>query len=145
MNDMCKEKLINLENSSTLDNYIIVKDEKRSEYKYATIRGSNKNIRETLKDENLTVQNIVFKIKVPSSMNFSKRIKEVLKEKYVREKVYCVKGVGKFYADEIEGEPTFLDDNEYTVSITRWFKLVNITLEEFKNTLNSIDLERFEY
>ena len=70
-----KVKLLHLQNSKTLDNFVIFYDKNRHIYKYGVIRGCDKNIKETLFDLNLSENNIILKLLVPSQNNFSKAIK----------------------------------------------------------------------
>ena len=96
-------------------------------------------------DLNLTEDNIVFDIFVPSQQNYCKKLKEVLKNQFCRQRVYVNKEKGmKFYEGETDDDDvTFMDDEEYTVSATRWFKLNDITLFEFIEKLRDINLSRF--
>ena len=140
-----KLKLLKLTNKQTLDRFVIVYDQNRKSFKHGTIKGSNKNIKETLHDLNLTDDNIVFDINVPSQQNYCKKMKEVLKNKLCRQKVYVNKeNKYKFYQGEHDDDDiTFMDDEEYTVSTTRWFKLVDIELNDFFEKLTEINKERF--
>ena len=50
----------------------------------------------------------------------------------------------KYYEGEDDNDPSFIDDAEYTVSVTRWFNIVGLTKDEFLDKVKEIDYERFE-
>ena len=140
-----KFKLLKLKESQTLDNFLILYDKTRNNYKYAIIRGSDKNVRETMNDLHLTNENIILKLQVPSQTNLTKRLKEVLKDNYIRQKVFYNKTSGyKYYEGEINEEPSFEDSDDWIVSINRWFNIINITIDEFLEKIKQINNERFE-
>ena len=140
-----KLKLLKLKESQTLDNFLILYDKTRNNYKYAIIRGSDKNVRETMNDLHLTNENIILKLQVPSQTNLTKRLKEVLKDNYIRQKVFYNKTSGyKYYEGEINEEPSFEDSDDWIVSINRWFNIINITIDEFLEKIKQINNERFE-
>ena len=133
-----KIKLLKLKNADTWDNFIIFEDLRNKSYPYGTIKGSDKNVRETLIDLKLTEDNIVLQLKVPSQQNFNKKIKEMLKDKYTRQKFHIKKDTKVFVSEE-----NLSDDDQYIVSTTRYFKLTDITIDEFIEKLNEIDKLRY--
>ena len=102
INEINEIKLLKLDHSETLDNFIIFKcdietlivskynNKKYSEkhdyntYPYAMVKGQDKNIEHTMSECNLKASNIMIKIKVPSQCNFTKRVRELLKNKFKR-------------------------------------------------------------
>lgn len=72
-------RLLQLKHSSTLDRFVIFKDNMYDEFPYGTIKGSNKNIKETMNDLNLNETNIILDLKVPSQSNFNKKVQEIMK------------------------------------------------------------------
>ena len=55
LNEANKKKLVELENSDTLDDFIILKSNKYKNSPYATIKESQKNVDVTLNDLDLTM------------------------------------------------------------------------------------------
>ena len=108
-----KIKLLKLENSQTLDNYIIIKCDEDTlhirkykgveyvykhnfvKFPYATIKGSNKNVSKTIKHNRFKIQNVVFSKQLPSQSNFSKKLMETLGQHIVREKYFTAKQLTK--------------------------------------------------
>ena len=132
-----------------MDNFVIVKDERKKTFKYATIRGSSKNLRETLHDLDLTDQNVIVRVYCPHAMNLTKRIKELLDDNYIRQKVYALKNkegkiVQKWLEDEDDDEPAFTEDEEYITTCKRWFKIQGISEAEFVEKVTKINELRFE-
>ena len=140
-----KLKLLKLKKQDTLDRFIIVYDKSRMIFPYGFIRGSPKNLRETLNDLHLTEDDFLLNITVPSQTNFSKRVTEELKDKFKREKVYVNKTTKqKYYEEEDDDGPAFEDNELWTCSVTRWFKLnSNITIDDFINLVKNLNDERF--
>ena len=135
-----KVKLLHLQNSKTLDNFIIFYDKNRHIYKYGTIKGSDKNIKETLFDLNLSENNIILRLMVPSQNNFQKAIKEELGEKYDRQRFYIRKSDKK----KITGyDDDFVENDDYVVCCSRFFKLNDISEEDFLIEIRKINLSRF--
>ena len=98
-----------------------------------------------MNDLHLTNENIILKLQVPSQTNLTKRLKEVLKDNYIRQKVFYNKTSGyKYYEGEINEEPSFEDSDDWIVSINRWFNIINITIDEFLEKIKQINNERFE-
>ena len=136
--------------SETLDNYVIVKDNRKKFFIYATIRGCARNIKEVLQDLDLDDKNIIFHIQVPSSLNFCKKVRKVLFMVCRRKKVYLLKdqdgkAKDKVFEEKPDDEPPLLDEdegNECVVSCTRWFLLRDATEETFLGELNEINLAR---
>ena len=91
INEINQFKLLRLEKGDTLDNYVIVRDDRKKVFKYAIIRGSTKFFKETLHELDLSDQNIILRIILPHAMNFNKKIKEQLKDNFIRQKVYALK------------------------------------------------------
>ena len=50
----------------------------------------------------------------------------------------------KYYEGTDDNDPSFIDDAEYTVFVTRWFNIVGLTKDEFLDKVKEIDYERFE-
>ena len=149
INEINKIKLLKLENSETLDNYVIIRDDRKKTFKYATIRGSHKNLRETLHDLNLTDENIIYRIVCPHAANFTKKIKEELNDNYRRQKVYAIRDKNgkitkKWFEEEDDEEPTFIDDEEYVVTCNRWFQIKGMSEKEFILKIKEINELRFE-
>ena len=140
-----KLKLLKLKKQDTLDRFIIVYDKSRMIFPYGFIRGSPKNLRETLNDLHLTEDDFLLNITVPSQTNFSKRVTEELKDKFKREKVYVNKTTKqKYYEEEDDDGPAFENNELWTCSVTRWFKLnSNITIDDFINLVKNLNDERF--
>ena len=96
----------------------------------------------------MTENNIILNLKVPSQVNFNRRLKEDLQNGYVRQKVYTVKktnNVGKDYKfkEGYDTVPDFYDDDDVRVSCTRWFEILNIELNDFLERKRNINKERF--
>ena len=64
----------------------------------------------------------------------------------VREKVYYNKTTEKIYFGDIDDADEDEDENDsiYSVSITKFFKLIDISKEDFIKKVKDIDLIRFE-
>jgi len=82
-----KVKLLKLLKQPALDNFMIVKSNLFNEYPYATIKGGDKNIRSVMKDLEFKQEDILLHLKVPSQSNFNRKVKEILGEKYERQKL----------------------------------------------------------
>jgi hypothetical protein len=136
-------KILKLSQSDTYDNFLIMKDTRRPDFQYGLIRGSDKNIRETMQDLLLTDENVIFKINVASSTNFTKKVKEVLEHKFQRQKVFYNKSLGIRYYEGTGREPDFEENERWLTSVNRWFKLIDITIDEFINKLQEINEVRF--
>ncbi len=148
INEINKLKLLKLQKSETLDNFVIVKDDRKKTFKYATIKGSTKNLRETLNDLDLTDENVIFRVYCPYAMNFNKRIKEELKVHYKRQKVYVLKNkygeILQKWLEEEDEEPAFTDDEEYLTTCNRWFKIKDMSENDFLDKIKEINEMRFE-
>ena len=115
INEINKIKLLKLENSQTLDNYMIIKCDEDTlhirkykgveyiykhdyvKFPYATVKGSDKNVSKTLKINKLKIENVIFNKQLPSQNNFNKKINEALNKHIVREKVFYSKTNNKVY------------------------------------------------
>ena len=137
-------KILKLCQSDTYDNFVIIRDSKRSDFQYGLIRDSDKNIRETMQDLALTDENIIFKLNVASSANFTKKVKEVLKHQFQRQKVYYNKWLGMRYYEGSSDEPDFEQDERWLTTVNRWFKLIDITINEFIDKIQEINDKRFD-
>ena len=165
INEINKIKILKLEKSDTLDNFIIIKCDEDTlhirkykdieyiykhnyiKFPYATIKGSNKNVSKILKKNKFNIHNILINIQLPSQNNFNKKINETLKNNIIREKVYFNKNTEKIYfgdIDDIDEEEEDEENNDYTVSVTKFFKLENITENDFINKVKNIDRSRFD-
>ena len=145
-----KIKLLLLNESETLDNFTIYKCDQdtlhvrkhphqkgyistkhnHNEYPYALINGSNKNVSKILKVCKIKVENKLIQIKCPSYNNFLKKIKEVMCDKFERKTTE--------YDDCIDDN----DENVSRISVTRFFKIVDITEEDFITEINKIHNSR---
>ena len=147
INEINKFKVLKLEKSDTLENYIIVKDDRKKVFKYATIRGSTKNLKESLHELDLVDENIILRIILPHAVNFNKKIKEELKNNYRRQKVYALKDLeGKIikkWKEEEDDEPAFLENEEYITTCNRWFCIKDMTEKDFIETICDINDSRF--
>ena len=140
-----KIKLLKLKNSEILDNYVFVVDNTRNTFQYATIKGSDKNIKETMNDLELTNENILLSLKVASQTNFTKKLKEVLGKNFIRQKIYYNKKMNiKYYEGGEDEEPDFEDSDDWIITVNRWFTLIDITIDEFLEKIKIINNERFE-
>ena len=148
INEINTLKLLTLEDSDTLDNYVIVRDERKKSFKYGTIRGSHKNLRETMHDLDLTDKNIIFRVLCPHAMNLNKKIKELLNDNYTRQKVHILKdeegNILRKWFEEEGNELAFIDEEEYVVTCNRWFKIDGMTEIEFIEKVREIHEQRFE-
>ena len=153
-----------LDKSETLDNFLIIKCDEETlhirkfkgkeyvykhnfaKFPYAIIRGSDKNISKIIKKNKFRVDNILLSIRLPSYNNFSKKLSETLSRNIVREKVYYNKTTEKIYFGDIDDADEDEDENDsiYSVSITKFFKLIDISKEDFIKKVKDIDLIRFE-
>ena len=163
INKISKVKLIELSNNKTLDNFVIVKCDVDTmivtkynnrkivkshdyiTYSYALVKGQNKNIHNVMKECNLKVSNILIELEVPSHQNFTIRIKELLKDQFVRlvryYKQISINGSDdRMYIDSIDDID---EDDEVKISVTRFFKLSDITEKEFIDKVYEIDKSRF--
>ena len=166
INEINKIKLLKLDNGQTLDNYMIIKCDEDTlhirkykgveyvykhnyvKFPYATVKGSDKNVSKTLKINKLKIENVIFNKQLPSQNNFNKKINEALNKHIVREKVFYSKTNNKVYFGDIE--ITDEDENDedfenitYNVSLTRFFKLIDMSENKFIEKVNIIDLSRF--
>ena len=140
-----KIKLLKLKNSEILDNYVFVVDNTRNTFQYATIKGSDKNIKETMNDLELTNENILLSLKVASQTNFTKKLKEVIGKNFIRQKIYYNKKMNiKYYEGGEDEEPDFEDSDDWIITVNRWFTLIDITIDEFLEKIKIINNERFE-
>ena len=140
-----KIKLLKLKNSEILDNYVFVVDNTRNTFQYATIKGSDKNIKETMNDLELTNENILLSLKVASQTNFTKKLKEVIGKNFIRQKIYYNKKMNiKCYEGGEDEEPDFEDSDDWIITVNRWFTLTDITIDEFLEKIKIINNERFE-
>ena len=164
INEISKIKLLELSKGKTLDNFVIVKCDsdtllvtkynnrkstKSHDYKkypYALIKGQNKNIHTVMKECNLKVNNIIFDLEVPSHQNFTKRIREFLKGKFERLIRYYKPVVTQGIEDRtyIEDVDDFDETEELKTSVTRFFRLNEISEEDFIDEVNNIDKMRFD-
>ena len=71
-----------LENKETLENFVIVKNNRFPSFPYATLKGSEKNVKEVMRDLEFSEDDIILNLSVPSQNNFNKKMKEILKNKY---------------------------------------------------------------
>ena len=146
INEINKNKILELEESDTLDHFVIVKSSKYVKYPYATIKGSQKNLDATLNDLELTEDNIILHLKVPSQQNFHKRIKEVLKKEYEQD-AFIVKQrkyINKCNSNDIIYDVDDLDDSaSYITSVTRWFNIEGISEKTFLRLVNGINKSRY--
>ena len=164
INKISKIKLLELSNNKTLDNFVVVKCDPDTlivtryknrkvvsshdciTYPYALIKGKNRNIHSVMNECNLKVSNILIELEVPSHQNFTIRIKEILKNNFSRlirqYKYIMVRGTEeRKYIEDIEDED---EDDEIKTSVTRFFKLVDISEEDFIKNVYEIDKMRFE-
>ena len=158
-----KIKLLKLEKSQTLDNFVIVKCDKDTQivtrfnnrkelrdhdseyYPYALIKGQNRNIHSTMKECNLKVSNILVELEVPSQQNFTKRIREVLKHKFERfvryYKLLYINGIeDRMYAEDIDD---YDEEEDLKISVTRFFRINGITEQQFVDKIYEIHQTRF--
>ena len=166
INEINKIKLLKLENSQTLDNYMIIKCDEDTlhirkykgveyiykhdyvKFPYATIKGSDKNVSKTMKHNRFKIQNIIYSKQLPSQSNFNKKLVESLGQHIVREKIFYSKTTDKVYFGDIDNTEEDENDEDFekltfNVSITRFFKLVDISKDDFIEKVNIIDLSRF--
>ena len=166
INEINKIKLLKLDNSQPLDNYMTIEFDENTlhirkykgvefvykhnyvKFPYATVKGSDKNVSKTLKINKLKIENVIFNKQLPSQNNFNKKINEALNKHIVREKVFYSKTNNKVYFGDIE--ITDEDENDedfenitYNVSLTRFFKLIDMSENKFIEKVNIIDLSRF--
>ena len=147
ISDDNKIKLLLLTESETLDNFSIYKCDEDTmylrknphakgfistahdyeEFPYALINGSNKNVNKIIKACNIKPENRLVRIKCPSYTNFVKKVREVLGDKFIR---------------KISEYEDSLDNNTSRVSVTRFFRIINITEENFLNEINILHLSR---
>ena len=97
------------------------------EFPYALINGSNKNVNKIIKACNIKPENRLVRIKCPSYTNFVKKVREVLGDKLIR---------------KISEYEDSLDNNMSRVSVTRFFRIINITEENFLNAVYLLHLSR---
>lgn len=158
-----KIKLLKLEKSETLDNFVIIKCDEKTlhirkfqgveyiynhnhvKFPYATIKGSDKNISKIIKKNNFKTENIVFCIKLPSYDNFNKKLNEMLSKNIYREKVFYNKTTKKIYFGELDEYDVDIDDEDdsYSVAVTKFFNIIAMTEKEFIEKVKQIDLLRF--
>ena len=164
-----KIKLLKLKKSRTLDKFIVVKCDSDTllitkynnnkyvklhdyeAYPYALIKGQQKNIEGVMKECNLKESNKIINLELPSHQNYTKRMREILKGKFQRlTRTYKQTIVNGFqervYLDENDIECDIEcenDDDELRISVTRFFKLNDITEEEFISEVNRINNLRF--
>ena len=137
--------ILELENSETLDHFVIVKSNHNKEFPYSTIKGSQKNLNETMNEYDLTEDNVILHLRVPSQQNFLKKVKEVMKTKFnenaflARQKKYKDRTTNDVYYNEDELD----DERQYITSVTRWFNIVGISEEKFIRTVKQIHKSRF--
>ena len=98
-----------------------------------------------MRDLEFSEDDIILNLSVPSQNNSNKKMKEILKNKYMRQKVCIGKSDKKrFYEDDTGIHFDIEEFDEYTVTLTRNFQIVNTTEEEFLNAVKQIDLMRFD-
>ena len=94
INDINKFKVLKLEKNDNLEKFVIVGDDRKKVFKYATIRGSFKNLKESLHELDLVDKNIVLRIILPRVVIFNnKKFKEYLKNNYRRQNVFALNDV----------------------------------------------------
>ena len=157
-----KIKLIKLGKGETLDNIIIFRCDENTlqimkynnqkytmrhnfaKYPYVLVKGSDKNVHTVVEECCLNLNNVFIKLKVPCQTNFMKKIIEELDERFERLK--------RYYHSEIKnGFETrhYIEDNEndeeveLRVSITRYFRLIDISEQDFENEVHKINLLRY--
>ena len=167
INEINEIKLLKLDHSETLDNFVIFKcdietlivskynNKKYSEkhdyntYPYAMVKGQDKNIEHTMSECNLKASNIMIKIKVPSQCNFTKRVRELLKNKFKRlvrfYREITVNGNENIREYLTEDDNEDEDEDELKVSVTRFFKLIDITENDFIDEVFKINMMRFTF
>ena len=81
-------------------------------------------------------------------MNFNKKIKEQLKDNFIRQKVYALKdtdgNIIKKWKEEEDDEPAFFENEEYIVTCNRWFLMKDISEKRFIEKISEINDTRFE-
>ena len=117
-------------------------------FPYATVKGSDKNISKTLKIYRLKIESVIFNKQLPAQNNFNKKINEALNKHIFREKVFYSKTTNKVYFGDIENTDEDENDEDfenitYNVSLTRFFKLIDMSENKFIEKVNIIDLSRF--
>ena len=113
------------------------------------MKGSDKNVNKAMKHNRFKIQNIIYSKQLPSQSNFSKKLVETLGQHIVREKVFYSKTTNKVYFGDIENTDEDENDEDfenisYNVSLTRFFKLVDMSENKFIEKVNIIDLSRFD-
>ena len=98
------------------------------EYPYVIIKGSNNNLTKIIKSNRIKSENQILKIRCPSHNNLTKKLKEVLGDKFERKVTE--------YDDDLD------EDNNKHISVTRFFKLIDITETEFIDKIMQIHLSR---
>ena len=137
-------KLLMLERN-TLDNFVIAKDENRKDFQYCFIRGCNRNITETMNDLALRQTNILLRIQVPSQTNFMKKMREIFRNFFRREKVYFNKeSHEKMYESEGIDDEAFENEGVWLATVTRWFNIINTTEDRFIEMVRELNYSRFE-
>ena len=151
INEINKIKLLELQNRSTLDHFVIAKNKKNTKYPYCTIKGSNQNLSAAKNKLLLTDEDIYLDILVLSQSNFNKKIKEILGCHYIREKLHtytrdkcttCRQLVGDIHHYDID-DPDFDKDEDYTTFTARNFQIVNMKPDDFFEAVKNIDESRF--
>ena len=140
-----KIKLLLLTESETLDNFTIHKCDKDTlyvrkdqhnkgyitthhdyeTYPYVFINGSTKNVNKMKRVCKIKTENAIIKLRCPSHLNFTKKIKEIMGDKFDRQ---CTE-----YED---------CENNTRTSVTRFFKLINIDENEFIEKIKEIHSSR---
>ena len=122
----CDEDTLFVRKNPHNKGYIITKHD-YDEYPYVMINGSNKNVTKILNACKIKHENMILKIRCPSHLNFVRKIKEVLGDKFER--------MSADYEDE-------LDSNATRTSNTRFFKLNGIAEEKFIDAIEKLHSSR---
>ena len=144
MNNICVDRTIELKDNSKDESFVIVLNNIYKNQPYTVIRGQKKNLNKVMKKLKLIPENIICNIPCCYANNLYNKIKEVMKGYIIFQKKYL------YINDDgnVEEWSYVLGcmSNEYNhVSITRNIGLENISLDEFLDKIQSVDIMRYIY
>ena len=143
INDICKNRTLELSNQDKKERFIIVFRNEALINQYAVIRTQVKHVNSILRKIGYEESDIIINIPCCYANNLYNKIKEELKGNIIFEKKYL------FIEDGVCLEwgykPDDMINKHNHVSITRNIGLIDMSEEDFINKIYEIDKKRFEH
>ena len=144
MNNICVDRTIELKDNSKDESFVIPLNNIHRNHPYTVIRGQKNNLCKTMKQLKLKSEDIICNIPCCYANNLYNKIKEVMKGYIIFQKKYLyINDDGN--VEEWSYIPEIMTNEYNHVSITRNIGLEDITLDEFLDKINSVDIMRYSY